>query len=124
MDLTLVTLQIVELAVSSQPLNLSFLRLFRIFRLLRVIRLVRILRHIRELRTLIISIVTSLRSLLWTIMLLMLIIYMFSLYFTELVKDHLYKHEDPSNPDEFSTLKLYYGGVGVSMLYMFECLFG
>lgn len=124
MDFVLVSLQLLEVALDPLPQNISFLRVFRIFRLLRVVRLVRILRHIRELRTLIVSIMTSLRSLLWTIVLLMLIIYMFSLYFTELVKDHLAKNENPSNHEEFEDLKKYFGGVGISMLYMFECLFG
>mmetsp|Transcript_117842 Transcript_117842/g.334107 ORF Transcript_117842/g.334107 Transcript_117842/m.334107 type:complete len:640 (-) Transcript_117842:58-1977(-) len=124
MDFVLVSLQLLEVALDPMPQNISFLRVFRIFRLLRVVRLVRILRHIRELRTLIVSIMTSLRSLLWTMVLLLLIIYMFSLYFTELVKDHLHKNESPSNSEELEDLKKYFGGVGISMLYMFECLFG
>lgn len=124
MDFVLVSLQLLEIALEPLPQHISFLRVFRIFRLLRVVRLVRILRHIRELRTLIVSIMTSLRSLIWTIVLLLLIIYMFSLYFTELVKDHLAKNENPSNVKEFEELRKYFGGVGISMLYMFECLFG
>mmetsp|Transcript_93423 Transcript_93423/g.146975 ORF Transcript_93423/g.146975 Transcript_93423/m.146975 type:complete len:718 (-) Transcript_93423:424-2577(-) len=97
-------------------MNLSFLRVLRVMRLVRIIRLVRILRLITELRTLIMSIICSMRSLIWTMVLMFIMIYIFSVYFTQLVADYV--------GDLPQDLARYYGTLDITILTLYESITG
>merc|ERR1719343_1190301 len=97
-DLTVVGVQIFETAVNHLDSGRYVIdkdkhlaSILRIARLLRITRLVRVLRLFLELRTLVISIAGSMKELFWTLVLLATVIYAFSVFFTELVAEHLAK---------------------------------
>eukprot|EP00931_Biecheleriopsis_adriatica_P052188 TRINITY_DN30337_c0_g1_i1.p1 TRINITY_DN30337_c0_g1~~TRINITY_DN30337_c0_g1_i1.p1 ORF type:complete len:641 (-),score=94.56 TRINITY_DN30337_c0_g1_i1:60-1958(-) len=92
LDCCLVILQIMDEilgAFAGNPtLNFSFIRILRGLRLLRILRIMRIIRLLGELRHIASSIFNSLSSLCWTILLIFMLVYMFGIYFTQVVLDH------------------------------------
>jgi len=114
----------------AMPTNFSFIRLLRVLRLVRVIRVIRVLRLIGELRTIVTSIISSLKFLAWTIVLLCFIIYLVGIYFTQLVADQreeegtLPTSGDPSEGEERDPLQRYFGGLGRTVLTLFQCITG
>eukprot|EP00931_Biecheleriopsis_adriatica_P049564 TRINITY_DN2867_c0_g1_i3.p1 TRINITY_DN2867_c0_g1~~TRINITY_DN2867_c0_g1_i3.p1 ORF type:complete len:756 (+),score=137.94 TRINITY_DN2867_c0_g1_i3:28-2295(+) len=132
-DFGLVGLQLVDevLTLAAGPagesdssLNFSFLRVLRILRLVRIMRIIRILRLIGELRAIVSSIMGSLKSLAWT----MALVYVFGVYFTQLVSDHRVSlrqtaTSDPSG-EELEALVRFYGSLGRSILSLYQAITG
>jgi len=108
--------------------NFSFLRILRILRLVRIIRIIRILRLIGELRAIVSSIAGSLKSLGWTVALLFLLVYVFGVYFTQMVLDHRVALQmDPAisrNEEDLQSLVRYYGSLGRSILSLYQAITG
>mmetsp|Transcript_132133 Transcript_132133/g.329536 ORF Transcript_132133/g.329536 Transcript_132133/m.329536 type:complete len:292 (+) Transcript_132133:3-878(+) len=104
--------------------NLTALRVIRVFRLVRVIRLCRVLKHVRELRTLIISIAASMKALVWTILLLLMLIYTASLVVTQAVFEKRQAIHEAGLDVDVDDLMSMFGDLGLTMLSMFEALFG
>lgn len=69
--------------------NLTVVRVLRILRVTRAVRVLRILRFFRELRMMIVSVLRSGSSLLWSLVLLGITIYVFALYFVQVLALHL-----------------------------------
>eukprot|EP00930_Biecheleria_cincta_P033964 TRINITY_DN23503_c0_g2_i1.p1 TRINITY_DN23503_c0_g2~~TRINITY_DN23503_c0_g2_i1.p1 ORF type:complete len:807 (+),score=149.26 TRINITY_DN23503_c0_g2_i1:27-2447(+) len=133
-DFVLVALQLADeilIHVSSDMesgFNFSFLRILRILRLVRIIRIIRILRLIGELRAIVSSIMGSLKSLGWTLALLFLLVYVFGVYFTQLVLDHrLSLVADPGLPrreEMVQELQRFYGSLSRSILSLYQAITG
>jgi len=129
MDSVLVVMNLMEVimqggAVSSVVQNLTLLRIVRICRLVRLIRLCRVLKYVRELRTIIVSIGISLKSLAWTVVLLLLLIYCSSLVVTHIVFEKRQTAYETGLDNDLEELKYLFGDLGLTMLSMFETLFG
>eukprot|EP00443_Scrippsiella_acuminata_P112751 CAMPEP_0115602714 /NCGR_PEP_ID=MMETSP0272-20121206/16054_1 /TAXON_ID=71861 /ORGANISM="Scrippsiella trochoidea, Strain CCMP3099" /LENGTH=710 /DNA_ID=CAMNT_0003038213 /DNA_START=33 /DNA_END=2164 /DNA_ORIENTATION=- len=124
-DISLIVLQVLEETLSNAFEDEQDAFVNNNYSAVRIIRmlgfLVRILRHISELRTLVLSIMNSVKALTWTLIILFLIIYMFSLYLTQLVSDHLQKPNVGVYADELGN---YYGSMGATMLYLFMAITG
>jgi len=73
--------------------NVTVQRLLRVLRLTRAIRLVRLVRFLRELRMMVVSILQSASSLVWSLMLLGVTIYIFGIYFVQIVAYSVYRVE-------------------------------
>jgi len=132
-DSLLVGMQLVDEILSTMAesifsggFNFSFMRVLRIFRLIRIIRIIRILRLIGELRTIVSSIMGSLKSLAWTVVLLFLLVYVFGVYFTQLVLDHrLSLKGDTVEPSpSLQSLEFYFGSLGRSILSLYQAISG
>merc|ERR1719210_2464562 len=72
-------------------------RIMRLLRLTRGVRILRLIRFCRELRMMIFSILNSGSLLCWAFLMLGVTIYVFSVYFTEIVAFHLYSSADRSS---------------------------
>lgn len=133
MDLGLVLLQVAEELVavvlgtagrsnddssvgSSAP---SLLRLLRILRLVRVLRVMRVLKFAGELRALVISVLGCMRPFLWTLVLLFLVLYLFAVYFTQVVINHRVEKGELT-PE----LEQHFGSLFVSLLVLYESMTG
>eukprot|EP00931_Biecheleriopsis_adriatica_P104093 TRINITY_DN78832_c0_g1_i1.p1 TRINITY_DN78832_c0_g1~~TRINITY_DN78832_c0_g1_i1.p1 ORF type:complete len:631 (+),score=132.21 TRINITY_DN78832_c0_g1_i1:58-1893(+) len=131
-DCTLVGLQLVDEVISwsaagvdSGLMNFSFMRVLRILRLIRVLRIVRILRLIGELRAIVSSIVGSLKSLGWTVVLLFVLVYVFGVYFTQIVLDHrLAMKEEGQRLPEDDAMVQYFGSVVLSVQSLYQAITG
>lgn len=107
--------------------SFSAMRVLRILRLIRIVRLVRIMRLIGELRTLVTSITSSMRCLLWTLVLISVTIYMVSVFFLQVVSDHLLTQMEENNgvPGEGSDgLLKFFGGLDRAVLSLFQSITG
>lgn len=126
LDCGIVAFQIFDEAVSCgakyyQTHSESVLRMVRIFRLIRILRLARLLSLIGELRMLVVSILDSMRALIWTITLIWLIIYMFAVYFTQLVTEYKVTNAVEKGGEAGVLLELY-GSLGRTMLCLYEAI--
>jgi len=124
-DLALVVMSLVELALEGSTSGGDAPegggKVIRMFRMARVFRIVRVLRFLAELRIMVLLIVHSVRSLFWLMVLLCLILYVFSVFFTQGVTDHLSSGGSVAAEEE---LRLYYGGLGTSALTLFTSITG
>lgn len=137
-DLVLVVLQLVEVLVNAVleaqgaadgtsaagggtgVTPLSLIRLLRILRLVRVVRMMRVLRYVGELRALALSILGCMKPFFWTLILLSMVLYIFGVYFAQLVV-----HHRTSYPDEtFVELENYYGSLSQTVLGLFQSMTG
>merc|ERR1740117_1365732 len=105
------------LVISKLAMHSSFIRILSFLRLMRIIRLVRIVRYVEELRTIVASIVGSMMALCWTLSLLMMVIYIFSVFFTQVVVDALAVENN-------TKLTYWYGRLPRTILTMFEVIVG
>lgn len=127
-DCLLVGLQIVDEIVSyattgSSGLNFSFMRVLRILRLIRVLRIIRILRLIGELRAIVSSIMGSLRSLAWTVVLIFMMVYIFGIYFTQVVLDHRIEKQHAGNDmAEDDVMLRFFGSLPLSILSLYQAI--
>lgn len=101
-------------------LNMYMFKALRLVRVLRTFRIVRALRMVHlfdELRSIVLSISSSLSSLAWAMALLAVNIYVFSVFFLQVVtnSDQLWRHE---------SLRYWFDGLGRTILTMFECIGG
>jgi len=141
-DLGLVSTQLLDeiLSYASQGqesamggYNFSFMRVLRILRLIRIMRIIRILRLIGELRAIVSSIMGSLKSLMWTVALLFLLVYVFGVYFTQLILDHRLElrseilaqglSADEKSPNS-EALEHLFGSLGASVLSLYQAITG
>jgi len=83
------------------------------------VRLLRVLRFIGELRLLVLCILGSMRAFLWTMLLLFIVLYIFGVYFTQLVQNHRSETGELN-----STLDKYYGTLGSTVLGLFQSVTG
>lgn len=125
-DLILVVMQLIDEVLSSIAMslgfNFSFMRVLRILRLIRIIRIIRILRLIGELRTIVSSIMGSLKSLAWTVLLLFLLVYIFGVFFTQLVLDQRVAGLGDTANDV--ALETYFNSLGRSILSLYQAISG
>eukprot|EP00928_Gymnodinium_smaydae_P035988 TRINITY_DN25236_c0_g1_i1.p1 TRINITY_DN25236_c0_g1~~TRINITY_DN25236_c0_g1_i1.p1 ORF type:complete len:675 (-),score=133.85 TRINITY_DN25236_c0_g1_i1:13-2037(-) len=94
------------------------LRIIRILRLARTLRVVRVLTYFRELRMVLAGIMNSMASLVWLILVLVLIMYIFAVYITQMVAEHL--HLNSATSSQRGVLSTLYGNLGNTLgtLYM------
>jgi len=74
--------------------NVTVQRLLRVLRLTRAIRLVRLVRFLRELRMMVVSVLQSASSLVWSLLMLGVTIYVFGIYFVQIVAYSVYRVEE------------------------------
>jgi len=119
-DLALVVSSSVEAV--AQVSSLSYVRIFRLFRMVHVLQVIRVLRVFDVLRQMVYAILNSLLSLIWIILVLALMLYVYSVYVTSIVGQHiegLSKEPD----DHFESIKIMdelFGTLSRSMLSVFE----
>jgi len=106
--------------------SFRLLRVLRVLRLVRIFRVIRVLHLISELRTIVNSIVGSFKSLGWTVVLLFLIIYIFGVYFTQSITDHMVtKLEFGEELDEQEmTLRRYFANLFRAILSLWQAMSG
>mmetsp|Transcript_43165 Transcript_43165/g.124655 ORF Transcript_43165/g.124655 Transcript_43165/m.124655 type:complete len:647 (+) Transcript_43165:180-2120(+) len=108
--------------------NLTVVRMLRIMRITRAIRMVRLIRFFRELRMMVFSVLKSGSSLLWSLLLLITTIYIFGIYFVQVVAYHLYLTEAP--PEEtpefgvYKTTKEMFGSLLRSVYTLYQAVSG
>eukprot|EP00930_Biecheleria_cincta_P006073 TRINITY_DN107051_c0_g1_i1.p1 TRINITY_DN107051_c0_g1~~TRINITY_DN107051_c0_g1_i1.p1 ORF type:complete len:639 (+),score=84.96 TRINITY_DN107051_c0_g1_i1:36-1919(+) len=136
-DLLLVGMQLVDETLtavasgfSSGGLNFSFMRVLRILRLIRIMRIIRILRLIGELRAIVSSIMGSMKSLAWTLALLFLLVYVFGVYFTQIVLEYRVSLQEEvktgsqrMQPADYE-LEKYFGTLSKSILSLYQAITG
>lgn len=123
-DMAVVSLQLTEelmglYTADHSGVNWTYVRFFRLLRLIRVIRVFRILRIVGELRKIASSIISSMKAFSSTVVLLFMFIYLFSVYFTQLILDYRTSHGD-LNP----VLDRYYGSLGRTIISLFASISG
>jgi len=131
-DVVVVSLQVFEeLAVllggggnEKLPASWALLRMVRVVRLIRVLRLLRILPLVKNLRAMVVSIVSGLATFFWAFLLVVIMIYIASMYFAQLVVDHLYATGASQLNSEELKLRYYFASVGRSMLSMYGAISG
>jgi hypothetical protein len=106
------------MAVAS--VSLGVLKFMRFLRLLRIMRMLRVLRFIGDLRTILMSVLSCFRPFVWTMMLLLLELYVFGVFFTQLVINHRLEHAGRDFPE----LERYYGSLALAVLSLFQALTG
>lgn len=93
-------------------------------------RIIRILRLIGELRAIVSSIMGSMKSLAWTLALLFLLVYVFGVYFTQIVLDYRVALQEEiktgSRAMQTSDYELdkYFGSLGKSILSLYQSITG
>lgn len=125
-DLILVMLQMTEEVLLLMDLDqagnsVGVMRLLRILRSFRCVRILRLMRFTEDLQVLVSCISHSMKSFSWALCLLFLIIYVASIYLAQTVAEA--RAEDMSE-DASAELELWYGGVPVSVLSLFQALTG
>jgi len=108
--------------------NLTVVRMLRIMRITRAIRMVRLIRFFRELRMMVFSVLRSGSSLLWSLLMLIITIYIFGIYFVQVVAYHLYVTEVPpeDTPEYavYATGKLMFGSLLRSVYTLYQAVSG
>eukprot|EP00930_Biecheleria_cincta_P057640 TRINITY_DN4353_c0_g1_i1.p1 TRINITY_DN4353_c0_g1~~TRINITY_DN4353_c0_g1_i1.p1 ORF type:complete len:654 (+),score=94.13 TRINITY_DN4353_c0_g1_i1:268-1962(+) len=135
-DLLLVSMQLVDETLTavasgaSSGMNFSFMRVLRILRLVRIMRIIRILRLIGELRAIVSSIMGSMKSLGWTLALLFLLVYIFAVYFTQVVLDYRVNLQEEMKSGNYITknadreLEAHFGSLSRSILSLYQAITG
>jgi hypothetical protein len=141
LDIVLVVVQVVEelttlgyvLAGSEQSsmpkTRINLMRLLRFLRLVRIIRMLRVLRLIGELRTIVFSVLSCLKTFIWTMLLIALVLYIFGVFFTQVVLNHRLENPGRETMDVFGSnlndrLEHYYGNLAISVLALFMSISG
>jgi len=108
--------------------NLTLVRMLRILRITRAIRMVRLIRFFRELRMMVFSVLKSGSSLLWSLLMLITTIYIFGIYFVQVVAFHLYVAEvPPSGTPELAvheTMKEMFGSLLRAVYTLYQAVSG
>lgn len=113
-DAVLVVFQLLD------QLNLyvfKMLQALRLFRSLRIMRALRLVHLFHDLRNIVLSISTTLSSLVWAMVLLVVNVYVFSVFFLQLVVDsgELWRQDE---------LRYWFDGLGRTALTLYECIVG
>eukprot|EP00927_Polykrikos_kofoidii_P034585 TRINITY_DN29316_c0_g1_i1.p1 TRINITY_DN29316_c0_g1~~TRINITY_DN29316_c0_g1_i1.p1 ORF type:complete len:813 (+),score=139.16 TRINITY_DN29316_c0_g1_i1:154-2592(+) len=135
LDLVIVITSVAEAVVfflsmtSTSESKLSKIAAIRMLKLMRIFKLGRVVRFLRPLKILVSAIFHTLKSVFWSLVLLALIVYCFGIIFTTAASDYFkLLAYDPSAPRISqlgeTKMKLFYGGLGDSMLTLFMCIVG
>lgn len=116
--------QIMQLLKRSGMPGLMSLRVLRILRLVRTIRIIRVLHCFRELRMVVSGIMNSLAALIWLVLVLILIMYIFAVYITQIVSDHITENEESISGDLRRRLLLLYGNIPVTLFTLYQSISG
>jgi len=121
-DFLLVGLMIVDqlsvlLQALTLPINLSVMRVSRLLRILRISRILRVFHLFSELNTMVNSMVRSMSSLLCAMMLLVIMIYIFAVFFMQIIIDHVDIVEE-------ADVSQWFGSLPRTLLTLFECIVG
>eukprot|EP00929_Paragymnodinium_shiwhaense_P063551 TRINITY_DN31747_c0_g1_i1.p1 TRINITY_DN31747_c0_g1~~TRINITY_DN31747_c0_g1_i1.p1 ORF type:complete len:627 (+),score=202.44 TRINITY_DN31747_c0_g1_i1:92-1972(+) len=123
-DSFMVGIQLIDEVVKLMPesivdmqhgMNISVLRLLRILRILRITRALRMLRLFEVLSNVVATMATSVGPAFWALILLMMLVYVFSVLFLQIVN---------SAAGESEELNYYFGGMGTTVLTLFESIVG
>mmetsp|Transcript_43162 Transcript_43162/g.124639 ORF Transcript_43162/g.124639 Transcript_43162/m.124639 type:complete len:647 (+) Transcript_43162:180-2120(+) len=108
--------------------NLTVVRMLRIMRITRAIRMVRLIRFFRELRMMVFSVLRSGSSLLWSLLMLIITIYIFGIYFVQVVAYHVFATEvPPSGTPELAvheTMKEMFGSLLRAVYTLYQAVSG
>mmetsp|Transcript_36624 Transcript_36624/g.87678 ORF Transcript_36624/g.87678 Transcript_36624/m.87678 type:complete len:647 (+) Transcript_36624:197-2137(+) len=108
--------------------NLTVVRMLRIMRITRAIRMVRLIRFFRELRMMVFSVLKSGSSLLWSLLMLVTTIYIFGIYFVQVVAYHVFATEvPPSGTPELAvheTMKEMFGSLLRAVYTLYQAVSG
>eukprot|EP00929_Paragymnodinium_shiwhaense_P063803 TRINITY_DN31923_c0_g1_i1.p1 TRINITY_DN31923_c0_g1~~TRINITY_DN31923_c0_g1_i1.p1 ORF type:complete len:727 (-),score=226.81 TRINITY_DN31923_c0_g1_i1:307-2487(-) len=106
-------------------MNFSFMRVLRVLKLVRIIRLFRVLRIIGELRTIVASIAGCIRPLMSAVILLMLMMYVFGVFFTQVVTSHFEESSETlATYTSESPLVEHFGSLFQSVYSLYKAILG
>jgi hypothetical protein len=120
-DFLLVVAGFATLAAGAGRSGEGFWRTLRLFKFAKSFRAIRVMRHLQHLRALMICLYGSCASLFWSLVMLCIVYLLFSLFFVQLVSNHL---TDAGEHVEDSAFLGFYGSVEESMLTLYKASTG